>query len=254
MNRQTAALFAGIMLTAGCTHLPPGNTITQISTIDALLAGAYTGITPCNQLLQYGDFGIGTFDRLDGEMILVDGRMHQVKADGKVYTPDSHTTTPFAIVCRFTPDTTIPVTKTMTGQDIKQLIDARLPDQNRFYAFKIAGRFNAVRTRSVPAQQPPFQPLVKVTASQPEFTRINVSGIIVGFRCPPFVKGINAPGYHLHFLADSNDFGGHVLDFSIADGTIQADACNRFLMLLPESRDSMDLSRDRSRELQQAEQ
>jgi acetolactate decarboxylase len=258
MNRHISFLFISVMLTcAGCAHLPPANTVTQISTIDALLAGAYTGTLPCRQLMQYGDLGIGTFDRLDGEMMLVNGRMHQIKADGKVYTPDPHATTPFAAVCRFTPDTAIPVNQTMTGQELKQFMDARLPDQNRFYAFKITGRFNTACTRSVPAQQPPYQPLVKVTASQPEFTRTNITGIIVGFRCPPFVKGVNVPGYHLHFLADSEDFGGHLLDFSIAGGIIQADACNRFLMLLPENSDvteNMDLSSDRSRELQQVEQ
>jgi len=257
MNRQIAALFAGIMLTClGCAHLPPDNTVTQIATIDALLAGAYTGVISCGQLMQYGDLGIGTFDRLDGEMILVNGRMHQVRADGKVYTPDPHTTTPFAAVCRFTPDIAISVTNALTEPELKQLIDTRIPNQNQFYAFKITGQFDTIHTRSVPAQQPPYQPLVKITACQPEFTRTNVSGVIIGFRCPPFVKGINMSGYHLHFLADSEDFGGHLLDFKMVTGIIQANACNRFLLLLPnEASDAgnLDLSRDRSLELQQVE-
>ena len=78
--------------------------ITQTSTIDALLAGAYDGQITCRQLLSYGDFGIGTFDKLDGEMTVLNGKIYQVKSDGKVYNPAGDTKTPFATVCNFKPD------------------------------------------------------------------------------------------------------------------------------------------------------
>jgi len=41
----------------------------QIGTFGALSAGRYDGIEPIGLLGKHGDFGVGTFDRLDCEMI-----------------------------------------------------------------------------------------------------------------------------------------------------------------------------------------
>ena len=56
-------------------------TITQVSTLEALLAGDYQGRLSLRQLLAYGNFGLGTFNRLDGEMILLEGNFFQVKVE-----------------------------------------------------------------------------------------------------------------------------------------------------------------------------
>jgi len=79
---------------------PPLNTINQVSTIDALLAGSYEGQIPLEKLLNYGNFGIGTFDNLDGKMVVLDGQVFQVKADGKIYRPLLNLLTPFAFAAR----------------------------------------------------------------------------------------------------------------------------------------------------------
>ena len=201
--------------------------------------------------------GIGTFDHLDGEMILLDGEMYQVKSDGKVYRPDTALSTPFAAVCRFSPDEAIALNTPVTYAGLKTLLDERVPSQNLFCAVKITGRFKSVHTRSVPAQKKPYPPLAQVTAHQPEFRATDINGTIVGFRCPPFVKGINVPGYHLHFLSDSRTFGGHILGFQMEKGRCAVDICNKFVLILPEDADalkSVDLSKDRSKELKRVEQ
>ena len=59
--------------------------LVQTSTIDALLDGVYDGELTYAELSRYGDFGIGTFEGLDGEMIAFDGAIWQVKSDGKAY-------------------------------------------------------------------------------------------------------------------------------------------------------------------------
>lgn len=257
MKKQFIIFYAFILLLfSGCATMESRNTITQTSTIDALLAGVYDGQMSCARLMTYGTLGIGTFDHLDGEMILLDGEIYQVKSNGKVYKPHTTLTTPFAAVCRFSPDETIALDNPITYAGLKRLLDERIPNQNLFCAIKIRGRFKNVHTRSVPAQKKPYPPLAKVTAHQPEFRETDIDGTIVGFRCPPFVKGINAPGYHLHFLSDSKKFGGHLLGFEMADGRIQVDICNKFVLILPENGDdfkSVDLSKDRSRELKQVE-
>lgn len=41
----------------------------QVSTIDALVNGIYDGVMSVGMLKKYGDFGIGTFEGLDGEYV-----------------------------------------------------------------------------------------------------------------------------------------------------------------------------------------
>jgi acetolactate decarboxylase len=207
-------------------------------------------------LLKHGDFGIGTFDRLDGEMILLDGKVYQAKAEGKVCRPDLSVKTPFATVCRFDADKSFPI---MPGSDLKtieHLLDKGFPNQNLFYAIKITGQFMSITTRSVPAQQKPYPPLEEVVRNQPEFDMENVSGTIVGFRCPPYVRGINVPGYHLHFISSDHTQGGHVLSLTVTEGICDVDVLDRYSLALPANTSGFaetDLSEDRSRELDEVE-
>jgi len=245
-----------VLLSASCsaTHR---NTVAQTSTIDALLAGVYDGNMTCRELLEYGDFGLGTFDHLDGEMAVLDGEVYQVKADGKVYTPSETITTPFATVCDFNPDYTLPLAKGTDYEALKKCVNTAVPNRNIFCAIKVTGVFRKMKTRSVPRQQKPYPPLVEVTKNQPVFNMENISGTIIGFRSPPFVTGINVPGYHLHFISDDHGTGGHILSFELVSGVSELDICNRFLLILPEKGEgleNLDLSKNRSDELQNVEQ
>ncbi|MFO7818115.1 MAG: acetolactate decarboxylase [Desulfovibrionales bacterium] len=244
-----------VLFISGCAG-PPKDTAFQTSTIDALLAGVYDGDMSCRELLRHGDFGIGTFQGLDGEMVLVNGNIYQIKADGKVYRPDLALKTPFATVCEFVPDHTLTVNQGADYNALKELIDSSLPNQNLFYAIKITGKFRSMKTRSVPGQEKPYPPLKAVTKNQPEFSMRDISGTIVGFRCPPYVKGINVPGYHLHFISRDRETGGHVLGFEVESGECAIDVINRYTLVLPKKGKRFsrtDLGRDRSLELKEVE-
>ncbi len=250
-------LLAALLLlfVFGCTA-PRKDTAFQTSTIDALLAGVYDGGMSCRELLGHGNFGIGTFDRLDGEMALVNGNIYQIKADGKVYRPDLALETPFATVCEFSPDHTLTVNPGADSNALKKLIDSQFPNQNLFYAIRIKGKFRSMKTRSVPGQQKPYPPLPEVTKNQPEFSMRDISGAIVGFRCPPYVKGINVPGYHLHFISRDKEKGGHVLEFEVESAECEIDVIHRYTLVLPQNESEFsrtDLGRDRSRELMEVE-
>jgi acetolactate decarboxylase len=243
-----------LLLLTGCATSPK-NTVTQVSTIDALLTGAYDGQMPLGQLLRYGDFGIGTFDGLDGEMIILDRQVYQARADGTVHLMPTNSTTPFASVVNFRPDMTPGLTDILTEKTFQTRVDDLAPNQNLFLAVRFDGYFTSMKVRSVPKQEKPYPPLAEVTPHQAEFEYIGISGTILGFRCPPFVKGINVPGYHLHFISDDKTKGGHILDFTTVGGNLQLDACNRFYMILPEQEQfaALDLSQDRSQELEKVE-
>ena len=243
------------LLLSGCSTTTE-DIVFQTSTIDALLAGLYDGDMSCRHLLKHGDFGIGTFDRLDGEMVLLDGNIYQVKSDGKVYVPNLSLKTSFATVCQFDADRTIPIKTGSDYEAIRSLINKYAPNQNIFCAIKITGQFKAMRTRSVPAQAKPYPPLREATSNQPEFRMEDISGTIVGFRCPAYVKGINVPGYHLHFISNDRTQGGHVLSVETADCKCHIDVLNQYFLSLPSDAKEfaeIDLSRDRSKELKAVE-
>ena len=246
-------MIVGLGLSVGLVGCacPTRNTVNQTSTIDALLAGVYDGDQSLRELRQHGDLGIGTYDNLNGEMILLDGEFYQVKADGRVYAPDLRGETPFAAVCSFQPEKACAIPEGTDLAGVENLIDREAPNQNQFCAIRIEGQFKTMRTRSVPAQQRPFPPLKKVAATQPVFDMENVAGTVVGFRCPPFVAGVNVPGYHLHFISQDRARGGHVLAFELVTGTAQVELLNRLEMRLPETEDfaTVDLARDRQQEL-----
>ncbi len=208
-------------------------TLVQVSTIDALMMGSYDGVMSLGTLGKYGDFGIGTFASLDGEMIETDGVFFQVRADGKAYQMSGSVQTPFACVTFFDTDREERLPQGLDYSQLQQYLDQKLPTVNIFYAIKIDGTFSYVKTRSVPPQVKPYPPLAEVTKNQSVFEFHNVEGTIIGFRCPPYVTGVNVPGYHLHFITKNKDAGGHVLELTVRDATAFVDDTSAFMMLLP---------------------
>ena len=257
MKRQTFILGLLPALLAAACAAPRSDTVTQVSTIDALLAGVYDGHLTLAELRSDGDFGIGTFEGLDGEMILLDGVFYQVKADGKVYRPDDSLRTPFAAVIDFFPDCREEIADTLTMEKLGKKIREIIPAPNLFGAFRLRGEFSRVKTRSVPAQKKPYPPLAEVTATQPVFELENLRGTLVGFLSPDFVRGVNVPGFHMHFLADDLSGGGHVLDFEFTGGELEIDTVHDCLSIrLPVASESFaaaDLSSDRGEELERVE-
>lgn len=226
----------------------------QISTIDALMQGVFDGNIKLSELAKKGDFGIGTFNALDGELILEDGLYYQVRADGKVYRPSGETLTPFASVVNFSPEDSMEV-RNLDFQKLKYLADSLMGSLNYFYAVRLEGEFDSIHTRSVPAQQKPYPELVVVTRNQPEFHISKTHGKLTGFFCPEFVKGINITGYHLHFLSDDKTSGGHLLDFHLKSGMLKLDRISKFEMQLPESSafQKSEFKIDRSEQVKEAE-
>ncbi|MGA2401994.1 MAG: acetolactate decarboxylase [Syntrophobacteraceae bacterium] len=216
--------------------------LTQFSTIDALMSGIYDGTLTMAELTRYGDFGLGTFQSLDGEMAVVDGIVYQITSDGAVHTPDAAMTTPFAAVTFFAPDREIELKSGATFESLAGEVDPLLPTRNIFYAVRIEGLFDKVKTRVVPKQCKPYPPLTEVVKTQSTFDFEKVEGVMVGWRCPSFVKGINFPGYHLHFLTKDRKAGGHVLEFTAGQATVKIDGVSDFRVILPESKDFFGLN------------
>ncbi len=257
-------VFIFISILSGCadtsTATKETETVYQVSTLNALMLGYYDGIVTVGELLENGDTGLGTFDTLDGEMILLDGVVYQAKADGSVEIQSNDTTVPFCAVTFFEGDIALDGLADLGDiEAIKAVLDeaalTETGNANLFYFAKITGDFAMVHVRSVPAQEKPYLTLAEIAASQPEFIYENISGAIVAVRCPDYVEGINMPGWHLHFISDDGTKGGHLLDASLVEGAGQIDITTAFTLELPEDESfgALDLRSDLQEETKQVE-
>lgn len=231
------------------------DTVTQVSILNALLASRFDGCLPCRDLLEYGDLGIGTFDHMDGELVMVDGSIYQVKADGKVYAPDLDNRVPFATVCQFRPQKTWSLTETTDLEAFEKSIDEKASNPNVFCAVRAEGSFSHMRTQALRIQNKPYPPTAEVVRGCAHFEMKDVSGTIVGFRGPPYVKGVSDMGYHLHFLTHDKTQGGHILAFAMDRGTCAIDICSNHSVILPEEGAALagiDMSRDLVNEFHEA--
>ncbi|MFA5332726.1 MAG: acetolactate decarboxylase [Methanoregula sp.] len=250
-----AALYTGLSRTADTSA--DRENLYQVSTIDALMQGVYDGVQPVSELKKHGDFGIGTFDSLDGEMIALDGKYYHARSDGTVVPAQDTQTTPFATVTYFDRDFSEPTSHTLNLSEFSSEMSEKLPTRNMIYAIRIDGTFPSVKVRAIPPQQKPYPSLSDAAKNQLVYTYKNATGTVVGFYTPDFVKGLNVVGYHLHFISDDRKTGGHILDFVVPAGTsVTYDATAGFTMALPTRGDftGVDLSGDLSGELAKVEQ
>lgn len=184
----------------------------QASTVGALLDGAYDGDLSFAELAEHGDLGLGTLNGLDGEMIALDGRFYRAALDGAVDEIDAGERTPFAVVTRFSPTVEAELTGPLGQETLLAGVGALTPDAAASCAIRVEGCFEHLRLRSVPRQRPPYRPLAEVVADQRVFELRDVAGTMVGFRFPDYAEGIEVSGYHLHFVDEKRERGGHVLD------------------------------------------
>jgi len=227
----------------------------QFSLLAALASDDYVGGPPLRNVLVRGDFGIGTFNYLDGEMIVLDGKIYQALADGTVRLADLDGTTPFAAVTFFNEDGRIENFAAVTLDDLDEQLDHKLPRRNSPYAIRITGEFAELTLRSVPAQSPPFQPLVEVVKHQITWQHRNLRGTLVGLRCPAWMGTLNVSGYHWHFLSDDHKIGGHVLACEFQRGLLRFDECTSVVIHIPQSSefDEFDASEVTERDVEQIE-
>ena len=222
--------------------------------INALVEGLYKENTMISDIKKRGNFGIGTFNNLDGEMVMLDGKVFKLLANGKVKAVDDSMQTPFSCVTFFKADAGEEVSGEYDYQQFNELLDKCIPSKNMLYSIRINGLFKYVRTRSVPKQDN-YRPLVEVAKEQPEFVYKNIRGTMVGFYNPPFISSVNVPGYHFHFLSDDFQHGGHLLECHMREGKIGIQHHSHMDLGLPVTLDYMtaDFTRDTEKDLKKAE-
>ncbi len=233
---KRSALFLVVLCVLGCAHAPrQKDVVFQNAPINALLAGCYSGTMSVHDLEKHGDFGVGTLDSLDGEMIVLEHSFYQIKPDGKAYLLSGKDTSPFATVIFFKAGKELSPSRTMGYRELTEFLDEQLSSENLIYAIKVEGKFPSLKVRSAARQSKPFPVLTEAIKQQKVFELKDQEGTLVGFRFPSYTGGVNVPGYHFHFLNKDKTLGGHVLDLQAERPRIQIDKSCKFSMELPEN-------------------
>jgi acetolactate decarboxylase len=210
-------------------------TLYQTSTMSALLDGIYDGSVTVAELLEHGDFGVGTFNHLDGEMVVNNGVCFHLFSSGEAGVASPDDLTPFAAVTTFEADTTFNVVTNTSRAELLAQIDRHVSSENLFYGIRVSGRFASVSTRTATRQEAPYRPLSEATEDESEQTFPATAGVLVGFRTPDYEQGISVAGYHLHFLNESHTAGGHAFDFMLEEGVVEISTVSEMRLSLPTS-------------------
>lgn len=263
MKKRTviiAAMMAALCL-PGCgaqKAVKQPDEIYQVALLQSLTLGNYDGLISVKELKMHGDIGIGTFEGVNGEMIMLDGKVYQALYDGSVVEASDDETVPYATVEFMDSDIQADVV-VRNLDELKEQMNSLVKEngENQFYLIRIDGSCSNIDVRSELKQGKPYRPLDEALAEdQREFNYDSTEGTIVGIYFPAYMSGLNTPGWHFHFVSEDKKTGGHMLGVTDFTGKLQMDQVSSFEMACPNTEDfnAMELGQDQSDRIQSVEQ
>ena len=234
MKKLYFLFLISLLFFLGCNRDSYDNVLNQFGPVHSLVEGNYDGVFTFKQLFQYGDFGLGTFDHINGELVVLDGQFFQITSNGLVHEVLSETTSPFASIHFFQKDDTLLLSQINDLSSLKSALWDSL-DSTLVYGIKIPVLCSTITLRSPKAQHKPYPDLKTVIDQQAVFHHQNLRGTLVGYFSPAFFSGVLVNDVHLHFISDDHRIGGHVLNVSFDDAIADIDRLSEIRVhLLPE--------------------
>ncbi len=248
-DTQSSQTSGNTTNTSAASTAKDTETIYQVALLQSLTQGYYDGIIKASKLKEHGDTGIGTFEGVNGEMIVIDGKVYQALGDGTVKEAADDETIPFSNVTFFDSDISVDLKDIKDMASFKSELDKTVNEKgkNMFYMVKISGTFEKMHVRSELKQEKPYKSLDKaLETDQREFNYENITGTVVGLYCPDYMGGLNATGWHFHFISDDRTKGGHMLELSFKEAKAELDLTPEFDLELSDNSDfqSMELAKD----------
>jgi len=207
-----------------------GSIVNQVCTAADLIEGNFEDSFLIKDIIPSNDFGLGTFNHLNGEMIIYNGKIYRAKYDGEIEEV-FHGKSPFIIATKFTeanPFLLKELNQELTKKELKSKID-----KTSIYAIKIDGSFSFLDLRSNSSVKKPYPTIEKILKESNNFNVQDVKGTLVGFYFPKSFEKISTSGFHFHFIDEDKKLGGHVIDFAIKNAKIYLDKKTHFNITLP---------------------
>jgi alpha-acetolactate decarboxylase len=194
------------------------NDIFQFSTYAALTAGFNHGQPSTADLTTHGTHGIGVYE--DGTLMLLKDKLaFSISKDGKVKPAPMQARLPFAMVTIYQPTFRVKISSaTLDSLDALVSSDDFGPAKgvNTLMPIMIAGRFESIDFADGPSKR-------------------KIDGTVFGFVVPAWMKHISGPRIHACFLDASEEVGGMVTDFEMAEDAVASFAkCGRWHLGFPQ--------------------
>ncbi len=209
----------------------------QVSTLQALAMGHTRPVVDVAELKKHGTTGLGTFDGVDGEMIMLDGKCYRAIENGSVSEAGDDMGVSFASVSNFVGERSFTFTDIHDIGTLKAQLNNKIEEEfglNSMHMVRIDGEFEVIDARS---ESPTYSIHVSLkdmlSKTQKSFVFDNVKGVLICVYYPDYMDGINAPGWHLHFISDDKTMGGHVFEIKMKSGIAKMDKINNIELQLP---------------------
>ena len=232
----------------------------QVSTLNALMLGNFDGVISVRELLKKGNWGLGTYEGMDGEAVIVHGTAYNGQANGICVEMEPKDKVAFSIVADLTKEAKhVGFSSVADLEELKKKLDLFIEKKygnfNTFYFMNASGVFQTMQLRSVEKQQKPYPTLPEVTEAQKIYSFYDIPGVLVGVRCPDYAERLNMPGWHIHFISNDRSKAGHVLGLKASPVWCTIEEKNEFSMVLPQNEEfaSLDLMQDLSAATAKAE-
>ncbi len=232
----------------------------QVSTLQALMLGYTRPVITVAELVRQGNTGLGTFENVDGEMIVIDGRCYRAMENGKTVLAEPDRGVPFSSVCAMQKDRTFTLGEAKDAASLKTSLNNLIDENfglNSMHMARIDGEFALVDARSESGYRSVHTSLKTILDdTQKAFKFENIRGSLVCVYYPDYMDGINAAGWHLHFISEDRTKGGHVFEIHMKSGTVTIDKINRIELRLPDEPvfDTYSLKSALNDEIKQVEQ
>jgi acetolactate decarboxylase len=207
-------VFALSLIAFGCATIPT-NTITQISTVKSIKENNTAPLITNSELTRFGSMGIGIIEGLQGQVIINNNNVYEISDKFAVTPAFGFTELTYANIVNFNWDTQLNISSRKTMLEIEKIINTTVPNNDIICALKIKGKFLNIKLTTISTK----------AAGQIEYE--DISGTIVGFRFPKYLKDISPEGFMFFFIADNKKNGGDVVDFLLQTGTTEIDLCNK---------------------------
>lgn len=203
----------------------------QLGSASALLSGGIEGDMTYGQLRSKGDFGLGTFNDIDGEMVALDGNFYKISQKGKTVPVNPGWKTPFVELVEFTQSDDVAFEKIKSFATLKKLLITKLDNKNIPYALKVTGTFQFLKLRSRSQRKAhEVKDVIEET-----YSIENRSGTLVGFWFPEYLLTLTVPEFHFHFISDDKKVSGHVLELKAEYVKASFNKINQIELVFPKS-------------------
>lgn len=232
----------------------------QVSTLQSLALGYTRAVMTVGELMQHGETGLGTFEDVNGEMIVIDRKCYRAMDDGRVTEAGDERGVPFASVAYMDNCREFELSGDYTMESLKAELNNRIEEDfglNSMHVIQIHGTFEKIYARSelsYRAHHVTLKDMLDITQTSFEFS--NIRGSLVGVYYPDYMDGINAAGWHLHFVNDERNKGGHVYEIKMTSGKVRLAKKTRIDIQLPKDPafDTYSLKSASKDEIKQVEQ